>query len=133
VDGIAVFNLEDEHGFLLLFVGEKIRMLKLGCKGKSSSAKITASSNIFSVITENQFFQKEKCPLIPQFDGGNAFLCLGNFIALPIINKSYLKPYAQPTQCSSQSDATSLYAQSRRVSRTRRIAKSIQRRHLESL
>jgi len=36
-------------------------MLKLGCKGKSSSAKITASGKIFSVITENQFFQKEKC------------------------------------------------------------------------
>ena len=94
VDGIAVFNLEDEHGFLLLFVGEKIRMLKLGCKGKSSSAKITASGKIFGVLLENQFYPKEKCLQIRRINSRNAFLCPRKLHCPPNINKSYLKPYA---------------------------------------
>jgi len=56
-------------------MGEKIRMSKLGCKGKSSSAKITASGKIFGVLVKNQFSQKEKCPQIRRIDAGNVFLC----------------------------------------------------------
>jgi len=50
-------------------------MSKLGCKGKSSSAKISASGKIFGVLVKNQFLPKEKCVQIRQIDAGIAFLC----------------------------------------------------------
>lgn len=67
---------------------------------------------------------KEKCAHSQQDNAEIPFLCPWK-LSNSFFNKRYLKPYAQPSKCPSQSDATALYAQSGRVAHTLRIAKRL--------